>query len=428
MHDHIRKAGKFAIVLVLKLIKESLIFALTALRSNLLRTTLSLLGVTIGIFAIIAVFTLVDSLEKSINESLSFLGRTNVDIRRFPFEFGPNVPWWDYIKRPYSTYEEYDYIRDKIQNAEAVTIFAFKEITPKYKNSSSSSISLLGISYGHQEVYNDFKDLTGRYFTVQEFEAGRNVAIIGNRSRTELFGTADPIGKQIKIKGSKFTVVGVIEEQGAGLFGETSKDENIYIPFRAFTKINYVGRRGIEPLITVKGFESDIGLVKLEYELQGLVRKARGLRPKEKDNFSIVRQQAILNSIGSFFDVLGVGGWLIGGFSILIGGFGIANIMFVSVRERTNIIGIQKSLGAKNYFILFQFLFESIFLSVIGGGVGLLLVFAVTFIDLGSLDLALSFQNIVLGVGVAATIGMISGIVPAALAARMDPVEAIRTQ
>ncbi len=415
-------------MIALKLIKESLIFALSALKSNLLRTTLSLLGVTIGIFAIIAVFTLVDSLEDSINDSLSFLGRTNVDIRRFPFEFGPDVPWWDYIKRPYSTYKEYDFIRGQVQNAEAVTIFAINSVTPKYKNSSSSDITLLGISHGHQEVYNDFKDLTGRYFTVQEFEAGRNVAIIGNRSKTELFGGTDPFGKQIKIKGTKFTVVGVITEQGAGLFGETSKDENIYIPYKAFTKINYVGEDGLEPLITIKGLESDIGLVELEYELKGLVRKIRGLRPKEKDNFSIVRQQAILNSIGSFFDVLGIGGWLIGGFSILIGGFGIANIMFVSVRERTGIIGIQKSLGAKNYFILFQFLFESIFLSIIGGSVGLLLVYLVTFVDLGSLDLALSIQNIVLGVGVAATIGTISGIVPAVIAARMDPVEAIRAQ
>jgi len=415
-------------VLVLKLIKESLIFALTALRANILRTTLSLLGVTIGIFAIIAVFTLVDSLERSINESLSFLGRTNVDISRFPFEFGPDVPWWEYIKRPYSTYEEYDFLRDKIQNAEAITIFAVNEVTPKFKNSSSTNITLLGISQGHQDVYNDFKGLNGRYFTVQEFEAGRNVAVIGHRARTELFDGNNPIGKQLKLKGSKFTIVGYIEEQGAGLFGDTSIDENIFIPFKAFTKINYVGEGGLEPNITIKGLESDIGLVELEYELKGLVRKARGLRPKEKDNFSIVRQQAILNSIGSFFDVLGIGGWLIGGFSILIGGFGIANIMFVSVRERTNIIGIQKSLGAKNYFILFQFLFESVFLSIIGGAVGLLLVYLVTFIDLGSLDLALSGSNIVLGVGVAAVIGTVSGIVPAALAARMDPVEAIRSQ
>lgn len=418
-------------MIVIKLIIESFVFAFSALKSNLLRTTLSLLGVTIGIFAIIVVFTLVDSLERSINESLSFLGRTNVDIRRFPISFDGNVPWWDYWKRPYSTYEEYEYLRDNLQNAEGITIFAFNSTTPKYKNNSSSDINLLGIGYGHDGVYNDFPDLEGRYFTLDECQSGRNVAIIGFRTKKEVFGQLDAIGRQVKIKGKKFTVIGVVPEQGAGLLGETSKDENIWIPFKAFTKINYVGRssgRGIEPYITVKGLESDVGLVKIEYELKGLVRKIRGLRPKEEDNFAINRQQAILNQIGSFFDVLSTGGWLIGGFSILIGGFGIANIMFVSVRERTNIIGIQKSLGAKNYFILFQFLFESIFLAVIGGGVGLLLVYGVTFVPLGSLELSLSMKNIVLGVGVAGFIGMASGIIPAAIAARLDPVIAIRTQ
>ncbi len=415
-------------MIVIKLIIESFVFAFSALKSNLLRTTLSLLGVTIGIFAIIVVFTLVDSLERSINDSLSFLGRTNVDIRRFPISFDGNVPWWDYWKRPYSTYEEYEFLRDNLQNAEGITIFAFKSVTPKFKNNSSSDITLLGIGYGHDGVYNDFPDLQGRYFTQDECHSGRSVAIIGHRTRKEVFGELDPIGRQVKIKGKKFTVIGVVPEQGAGLLGETSKDENIWIPFKAFTKINYVGRRGIEPYITIKGLDSDVGLVKVEYELIGLVRKVRGLRPKEEDNFSINRQQAILNQIGSFFDVLSTGGWLIGGFSILIGGFGIANIMFVSVRERTNIIGIQKSLGAKNYFILFQFLFESVFLAVIGGGVGLLLVYGVTFIPLGSLELSLSIKNIVLGVGVAGFIGMASGIIPAAIAARLDPVIAIRTQ
>lgn len=415
-------------MIVLKLIMESFVFAFSALRSNLLRTTLSLLGVTIGIFAIIVVFTLVDSLERSINESLSFLGRTNMDVRRFPISFDGNIPWWDYWKRPYSTYEEYEYLRDNLKNAEGVTIFAFNSITPKYKNSSSSDITLLGVAYGHNTVYNDFPQLQGRYFTEEETRSGRNVAIIGHRTRKEVFGDLEPIGRQLKIKGRKFTVIGVLPEQGAGLLGETSKDENIWIPFKSFSKIHYVGRRGIEPYITVKGLESDVGLVKVEYEMIGLLRKVRGLKPREKDNFAINRQQAILNQIGSFFDVLSTGGWLIGGFSILIGGFGIANIMFVSVRERTNIIGIQKSLGAKNYFILFQFLFESVFLAVIGGSVGLLLVFAFTFVPLGSLELVLSLKNIVLGVGVAGFIGMASGIIPAAIAARMDPVIAIRTQ
>lgn len=415
-------------MLITRLIFESFRFAWNALRTNLLRTILSLLGVTIGIFAIIGVFTLVDSLEKSIKDSLSFLGRTNIDVRRFPFEFGPNVPWWEYMKRPYTTYQEYEFLRDNVKHAEGVTLFCFSGITPKRASNSSTDITLMGISHGHKDVYADFDKLNGRYFTELESETGKNVAIIGYRTQKDLFDGANPIGKEIKIKGRSFTVIGAVEEEGEGLFGGTSKDDNIWIPFKSFSKLYYVGQGGREPFLTLKGQESDIGLVEIEYEVEGLLRKFRSLKPKEKSNFSIVRQQAILNSIGGFFDVLSLAGWVIGGFSILVGGFGIANIMFVSVRERTNIIGIQKSLGAKNYFILFQFLFESVFLSLLGGGIGVFLVWLGSLIDLGSLDLVLTFANIVLGLGVSVVIGMVSGIIPAIMAARMDPVIAIRTK
>jgi putative ABC transport system permease protein len=415
--------------LILKLIFESLRFSINALRTNLLRTILSLLGVTIGIFAIISVFTLVDSLEKGIRDSLSFLGPLNIDISRFPLEFGPNVPWWEYIKRPPSTYDEYEFLRENLKNAQGISIFGVTNTTAKFQSGSSQNLTLLGIADGHKVVYQgDFEDLQGRYFTDIEFAAGRKVAILGHRPVQELFNGQDPIGREIKLKGMKFTVIATIKEQGDGLFGGNSLDENVYIPYRAFKQIYYVGKGGLEPNITIKGKEEDVGLVQIEYETEGLLRKYRGLKPKEKSNFALVRQQAVLNQIGSVFDVLSVAGWVIGGFSILVGGFGIANIMFVSVRERTSLIGIQKSLGAKNYFILFQFLFESIFLSVLGGGIGIFMVYLLSFINLGTLDLTLTLGNIFLGLGVSAIIGMASGIIPAALAARMDPVIAIRSQ
>ncbi|MDH5609259.1 MAG: ABC transporter permease, partial [Cyclobacteriaceae bacterium] len=231
-------------------------------------------------------------------------------------------------------------------------------------------------------------------------------------------------------KGMKFHIIGTLEEEGDSFLGAPSNDENIYLPFNSFSKLYYTGdgRGGVEPTISLKGLDSDIGLVELEAELRGLMRRKRGLRPKEEDDFALNRPEAVVNTIGSFFDVLSLAGWVIGSFSILVGGFGIANIMFVSVRERTHIIGIQKSLGAKNYFILFQFLFESVFLSLIGGGIGILLVFLLSFASLGSLELVLSVGNIVLGMGVSVIIGMVSGIIPAILAARMDPVSAIRMQ
>jgi len=397
---------------------------------NILRTTLSLLGVTIGIFAIIAVFTLVDSLERSIKDSLNFLGTNNINVEKWPYGFGGGpYPWWKYMQRPYPTYDEYKFLRDNVKNAQGMSIFTIRGgVTAKYESSSSVDLDLLGVVHGHKDVY-EIPIEKGRYFTPQEAEAGRNVVILGFRPAKELFPNQSPIGKSIKIKGLKYHVIGVIKEEGDGFLGAPSNDENIYMPYRSFLKIYYSGQRsGVESHITVKGLDKDIGLVELEAELRGLMRKKRSLKPKEEDTFALNRPEAIANFIGSTFDVIGLAGWVIGGFSILVGGFGIANIMFVSVRERTHIIGIQKSLGAKNYFILFQFLFESVFLSVIGGGVGILLVWLLSFVSLGSLDLVLSLSNIVLGLGVSAIIGMASGIIPAAMAARLDPVIAIRSQ
>lgn len=415
---------------IFKLVLESFRFAWGALRMNLLRTTLSLLGVTIGIFAIIAVFTLVDSLERSIKNSLSFLDANNLDIRRFPYEFGPDIPWWEYIKRPYTNYEEYEFLKKNLKNSEGITIFAVTGLgSVKRESSSYSDVTLFGISHTHQDVYDVAKDVEkGRYFTASESYTGKNVAMIGHLIAKRLFPRGEPLGKEIKIKGLKYVVIAVFKEEGEGIFGDTGNDESIMIPYQSFKKIYYSGKnRGVETLVSVKGRTDDIGLVELQAEITGLLRTKRGLRPKEKNNFSVNRQDAIMNIIGSTFDVIGAAGWAIGGFSILVGGFGIANIMFVSVRERTNIIGIQKSLGAKNFFILFQFLFEAIFLSLIGGGVGLLLVWLLSLASLGNLDLVLTFGNTVLGLTVAGLIGVVSGIVPALMAARLDPVIAIRT-
>lgn len=389
-----------------------------------------MLGVTIGIFAIIAVFTLVDSLEKSIQNSLSFLDANNLDIRRFPYEFGPDIPWWEYMKRPYTNYEEYEFLKKNLKNAEGITIFAITGGPPlKYESSSYDGSTIFGVAHTHQDVYDVASDIEqGRYFTESESYTAKNVAIVGYKIANDLFPQGNPLGKEIKIKGLKYMIVGVFEEEGEGIFGDSGNDEMVMLPFTSFKKIFYSGRkRGVETLVSVKGSESDVGLVELEAEITGLLRTKRGLKPKEKNNFSVNRQDAIMNIIGSTFDAIGVAGWAIGGFSILVGGFGIANIMFVSVRERTSIIGLQKSLGAKNYFILFQFLFEAIFLSLIGGGVGILLVWLLSLASLGNLDLVLTFGNIILGLGVAGTIGVISGIVPALMAARLDPVIAIRT-
>lgn len=413
-------------MLFFKLTWESFRFSISALRSNLTRTVLSLLGVTVGIFAIIAVFTLVDSLEKNIKSSFSFLGTNVMRVDRFPFTSGPsNYPWWKYFQRPPATVSEFKFLNERLTEAEAVTISVGTNTLVKSGNNAFQGMNLIGVNDGYPDVY-EIELEEGRYFTQTEINASRNLIIIGKTIANTLFPNQSPIGKELKIKGLKFTVIGIFKEEGDGLFDLPSNDVACLIPYGAFTKIIYTGKRGVEPELAIKGKYDDIGLVALENELTGLLRAKRGLKPTQENNFSLNKTEFIQNSIGAVFDVISIAGWVIGGFSILVGGFGIANIMFVSVRERTNIIGIQKSLGAKNYFILFQFLFEAVLLSLIGGVTGILLVFAMSFIQLGSLELSLSFGNIILGLGVSSIIGVVSGIVPATLAARMDPVEAIR--
>lgn len=412
---------------VLKQIIESLKFAASALRANVLRTILSLLGVTIGIFAVIGVFTMVDSLEKSIKESFSFLGANIIRVDRFPFVFDdPDFPWWEFFRRPAPDYNEYQYLESNLRYASAVCIFAEAGALLK-QGSNSIQADLTGASLTYERVY-DLPIERGRYFNALETEAGRNVVVLGAEVASTLFPFEDPLGKEIKLRGLKYTVIGVFKREGEGFLGVQSKDESAFIPFKSFQKIYTTqSGRGIRPVVSIKGLDSDVGLINLENELIGVLRSQRGLKPAEKENFALNRPEAIADAIGSVFEVIGVAGWVIGGFSILVGGFGIANIMFVSVKERTSLIGIQKSLGAQNYFILFQFLFEAIFLSMIGGLGGIFLVYLITLLPFGTLEVSLSYQNMLLGMTVSAVVGTVSGIVPAAMAARLDPVIAIRS-
>lgn len=412
----------------LRQIIESFRFATNALKVNLLRTTLSLLGVTIGIFAIIAVFTVVDSLERSIKDSFSFLGANILYVEKWPYGLGGEYPWWKYMKRPPVDVSEFEFLNEHVTYMKSSTIYATRGGSLiKYENSSINNVTLCGATYGYNDVF-DLDIVQGRFFTQQEADGARNVAVIGADIVAALFPLTDPIGKEIKIRGLKYVVIGTIKKEGESMLGFSSNDKACYVPYKSFQKLYYTGGMfGINPSIAIKGLEEDAGLAELESQVTGLMRAKRGLKPLEEDSFALNRPESITNFLTEIFKVISLAGWVIGGFSILVGGFGIANIMFVSVKERTNLIGIQKSIGAKNYFILLQFLFESVFLSVIGGGVGIFLVYLLTFIPLGTFVIVLTAKNILIGLGVASIVGTVAGIVPAAIASKMDPVTAIRT-
>jgi putative ABC transport system permease protein len=408
------------------LFKESLTFAFQSLTANKLRSFLSLLGITIGIFAIILVFTIVDSLENNIRGSIQSLGNNVVYIQKWPWTFGPDYPWWKYMNRPTPQYYELDDLQRKCKSTEALAYRMGARKTIKYKSNSIQNAVVAGISHDFYKIKNF--DLTqGRYFTQTETDAGYRVALIGASIAEGLFANEDPVGKEIKIAGNKATVIGVIKKEGESLLG-ISFDYQVVTPFN-FARIMMDTRsENADPVIYAKA-KPNVTNAEMMDELTGVLRGIRKLKPRGEPDFALNETSLLSKGFDDLFDIIGTAGWIIGGFSILVGGFGIANIMFVSVRERTSLIGIQKSLGAKNLFILVQFLGESVMLSCVGGFFGLLLTYLITLAGKGAVDMEITLTgtNIVLGFTISVLIGIISGFIPAYSASQLDPVEAIRS-
>jgi putative ABC transport system permease protein len=411
-------------MLFLRLFTESLLFAWSALVTNKLRTFLSLLGVTIGILAIISVFTIVDSLEKNVRQSVSKLGSDVIYVQKWSWGASDNeeYKWWEFLKRPQMKISELSKLQSKLQNSAASAFMISANRTIKFENNSVNNAEVLAVSYEWNQIRN-FDLINGRYFTESEVKSGKNNVIIGYDIAAAFFPIQNSYGQEIKINGRKSTVVGVFEKEGQDITGN-SLDQAVVVPIYFGKK--FINKRS-NPMILVKAKEG-VSNISLKDELRGVMRSIRKLKPHMPDNFSLNEISLIGNQLDSLFSVIGLAGWVIGGFSILVGGFGIANIMFVSVKERTKIIGIQKALGAKNSFILSQFLLESVFLCLAGGILGLFLVFLLaTFItNFTEFAVELSAQNIILGILVSVIIGIISGITPALSASKLDPVEAIR--
>ncbi|MCT4631005.1 ABC transporter permease [Winogradskyella sp.] len=411
----------------LRVFKESFSFALNALRNNKLRTFLSLLGVTVGIFSIIAVLAAVDSLDKDIKENLSGLDKNTMYLTKY--SFGPtDVPRWKRDNYPQTEYDDYEFVRRNISDIEesAYVIFGGSE-TIRYQAETVTNVEVTPISHGIY-VIDDLKIEKGRFYSELESDTGAPVIVIGSELAENLFDQSNPIGKVVRVYGRKLTVIGVLKKYGSGL-GD-SPDGKGFVPANFVRQFRNGGANGLPGAVVIKP-KAGVDIGAFENVLRQKFRAYRGLKADEEDDFFINKLSGLVSFVDGIISMLNGVGWVISGFSLLVGGFGIANIMFVSVKERTNLIGIQKSLGAKNRFILFQFLFEAVILAVVGGLVGLFLVWITSLIMNGvvgdDFTFVLSLGNMFLGFALSTFIGLLSGVIPAFSASKLDPVEAIRT-
>jgi len=413
-------------IIYLRVLKESFGFALNALRTNKLRTFLSLLGVTIGIFSIIAVLAAVDSLKKEIEGSISGLDNSTIYLANF--SFGPTeVPRWKWRQFPVTNYEEYQFVKKAVPNLEAITFqLNVQNETLKYEDKRVENVDIEAITHEYYDI-EELKLEEGRFFNELESNNSSSVLVLGHEVANSLFPSSEvAIGKKIRLYGKKFTVIGVLKKEGMGI-GD-SKDTKAYLPVKIIIRMFGAKNRSLFPFMIIKpkkGVDNDEFIALLTQKL----RVYRGLKTNQIDTFFVNQLQGFTDAINDMTGAMNKIGWIISLFSLLVGGFGIANIMFVSVKERTNLIGIQKSLGAKNKFILLQFLFEAMILAIIGGLVGLFFVYIGSLIAssfTGDFEFVLSPWNIFIGTAISALIGLISGIVPAISASRLNPVDAIR--
>jgi len=390
---------------------------------------LSLLGVTIGIFSIIFVLSVVDSMEEEIHSSFDMVGSDILFIQKWPMgpeEGDTEFAWWNYMNRRPVNLKDMEKLESKLQSASAVAYSNAGGGTTEYGNNSMTQTTFMAVTYHYQDVMK-LKLTQGRYFTEMESDAGRNKGIIGATLKEQLFGDADAIGKSIKVGGMKVDVIGVFEKEGASLFGN-GFDQVVMMPYTFATRL--VVGEGDNANIIVKAAAGTTNK-QLKDDVISVFREVRSIKPGLKNDFSIIQSTMIADMVDGVIGVFNIVGVIIGIFAILVGAFSIANIMFVSVSERTNIIGIQKALGAKNRFILGQFLFESVALCIIGGAIGLafvwLLVLALdSFVD--QFHFILPFSRVVMGLAISVVVGLVAGIIPAMKAARMNPVDAMRAK
>lgn len=410
---------------MLKILSNSLRLTLQELKENKMRTSLSLIGVAFGIFCIIGVLAAVNSLERNIQSEVQSLGSNTIYIDKWDYSGGPDQPFWKFRSRPVMKFEEAALIKERSILLDDISFLMQTNSSIAHRDDLIPSSAIYGILEAQMTIQ-PIQFAEGRFLSQAEFANGSNVCLLGHTNAENLFGNvARAIGKQIDVKGKKVTVVGVIKKEGKNFIG-WDYDNCVMLPYK-FCKTIF-DEKNSNPILIAKGLDG-ITPAALSDELRGIMRQVRRLSPTQDDNFSLNSVEAFSKAITGFFSILNIVGSIIGGISLIVGLFGIANIMFVTVKERTAVIGLKKAIGAKSSSILFEFLMEAIILCLMGGAVGLFFVWIGTIISSKALDfpIYISTPMLIISVVVCVVVGILAGIFPASRAAKLDPVVAIRS-
>jgi len=411
-----------------QIIFRSISQALQELRVNKLRTFLSLLGITIGIFCIIAVLTVLDSMRNNIQTEVNTLGSDVLYIGRWPWmDEGGEYKWWEFLRRPNMTPRELEAVERNVPDVAFATLYLQTNLGVKQRDQELSNVRGYAVVNNFDRIQN-IEIEEGRYLSGAELDGSSNAVVLGNRVYSELFpGGIDAVGKSVSFMGRKYNVVGVMKKVGQNMAGFDFDNGVIYSYYAAASVID-VQSLNYEPVLMVK-IAAGKSVEDVKYEVTGALRKERKIKPGEPDDFAINQLSQISERLDLVFGMINIIGAIIGGFSLLVGSFGIANIMFVTVKERTKIIGLKKAIGARPQSILLEFLIEAITLCIVGGLIGIIIVLLLSLLMNYGFDfpITLSAKNFFVGIGISALVGVLAGFIPAWSASKLDPVVAIRS-
>ena len=392
----------------------------TALWAHKLRTILTTLGITIGVFTVGTVTAIIEGLNSSFSEQISLLGSDVFYISRSEW-FGGYEEWIKSWKRKPITMETADFIMDHAHLVNVASPSFDSRLTLKYKGKSLESVNVEGVNQ-HMAFIEGTEIISGRYFTESDISHRKNVTVIGETIRAQFFPNIDPIGQVISIKGQKFTVIGLFEKKGEML--GWSIDNRIQIPYMTFTK--FIGGRRTDANISVKASHPEVVDDSIE-EVTAIMRHNRGLKPQEENDFAINQMDSLMDMYNQMTAMLWAVAIGIGSISLIVGGIGVMNIMLVTVTERTREIGIRKSIGATRQKILLQFLMESMVVCSLGVGIGLALASGITFLidQFSPLAARVPASWGFLGAGTVIIVGLVFGLLPANKAAKLNPIDAL---